>query len=230
MQQNTVHRTQAYSRQLVKTLSVMTAVSLTSLASRPVLAAVPGFTEDFLTDTGTFFSGATIVHEPGGGVGGAGDGYLSISRSIPENLGVASSGPEFTGNLTADGVTGFSFWLNDIGADDPLELHVGVGNSFGNFWLYTAGFSPPNHQWAQYTVDFSGPSDWVLIRGSGTFEQALSVSDRILIRHDLAPFGWFPDEMVGDFGLDRVTVLPEPGVIALLAFGGVWAIARRRSR
>lgn len=191
-------------------------------------AATPGFTEDFITGTSSFFSGASIEHVPSGGVGGVGDGYITVTRTKPDHLGAASSGPEFIGNLTADGVTGYSFWLSDVGVDDDLEIHLGVGNSFGNFWLYTAGFAAPENGWGQFSVDFSDPADWVLIRGSGTFAQALATTDRIVIRHDLSPYSWFPDSVAGDLGIDRVTVLPEPGTVALLAIGAVAVVSRRQ--
>jgi hypothetical protein len=211
-----------------RTLSAILALGTVAGLAAPTWAAQPGFTEDFTSGISTFFSGAAIVHEPSGGVGGVSDGYITVSRTKADHLGVASSGPEFIGNLTADGVTGFSFWLNDVGADDDLEIHLGVGNSFGNFWLYTAGFSPPENDWGFFTVDFSDPSDWVLIRGSGTFADALTVTDRIVIRHDLSPFGWFPDSVAGDVGIDRVTVLPEPATAALLLIVGSMALRRRR--
>lgn len=209
----------------VRTLS---AALLLTLISAPVWAAVPGYTEDFSSGLGSFFSGSTTVHEPSGGVGGASDGYVSVSRPFPANLGIATAGAEFTGDLVADGVTGFSFWLNDLAADDPLQIHVGLGDDFGNFWLHAMGFSPPASGWVQYSVDFSTPADWVQIRGSGTFQQALQISNRLLFRHDLPPFVSNPDPLEGDFGIDRVTVLPEPTGALLLLVGSAIAARRRR--
>lgn len=220
-----------HSKAVTRTLWLFTVCAgwVLSAVSRPAWAAVPGFTEDFTVDSGSFLSQADVEHVASGGVGGAADGYITATRTKPDHLGMTGTGVEFTGNLVASGVTGFSFWLNDVGANDPLGIHVGVGRSFSNFWLYTPTIFPPENAWGQFSVDFSNPADWIQIRGSGTFQQALMTSDRLLIRHDQAPFEWFPDAIAGDFGLDRVTVLPEPGPMELLLVVGLLMLRRRPS-
>lgn len=191
--------------------------------------AVPGFVEDFNDGTtGTFFSQADLTPIPSGGVGGTGDGFLQISRDVPDFLGAATSSPNFTGDLLADGVTGFSFWLNDVGASQDFEIHVGVGQAQSNFWLSIDGFTPPENGWAEFSVDITDPSGWVQTQGAGTFEDAIAASNRLLFRHDLPPLIFFPDAIAGDLGLDRVTVLPEPGSLSLLIIGGAIALRSRR--
>ncbi len=154
-----------------------------------------------------------------GGVGGAPDPYISISRVLAGNLGASSFAPDLVGNLPADGVTGYSFWLRDTDADDDHEIHVGVGNSV-NFWLSMTGFAPPDGSWQQFSVDLTNPSQWVQIIGTKAFSNALATSDRLLFRHDVPPLVMAPNQVVGDFGLDRVQVLPVPaGVPAVSAPG-----------
>lgn len=203
-------------------------VILSSLCTASLaIAATPGYVQDFATNNGGFSSGIPTNWISSGGVGGASDGWLEVTTVGfgAGNLGVRTSGTEFTGNLTADGVTGFSFWLKDVGQDDPLEIHVGVGGAFLNFWQYTPAIVPTD-QWQEFSVDFN-PANWTRIIGSGTFADALTASDRLLFRHDLAPYSQQPDSIEADFGLDRVRVLPEPTTMILLLGG---AALLRRSR
>ncbi|MEP0847522.1 MAG: PEP-CTERM sorting domain-containing protein [Phycisphaerae bacterium] len=193
-------------------------------------AAQVGYVQDFNSGLGGFGgNSSSYVVVPSGGVGGAGDGFLEVTNTFPSNLGTRTTAAEFTGNLTADGVTGFSVWLKDTDNFDDLEIHVGVGASFLNFWLYTVPFYPTS-EWTEHFVDLSDTANWVQTIGSGTFADALANSDRLLIRHDLAPFMQDPDNKAGDFAIDRVTVLPEPSSLALLAVVGLLAGARHRRR
>ncbi|MCP4249042.1 MAG: PEP-CTERM sorting domain-containing protein [bacterium] len=205
--------------------AVLTVAIMTSVVA---YGAVPGFTEDFNSGMGGFGGGSTYALIPSGGVGGAADGYLEVSTTFVAKLGARSTANDLTGDLSGSGVTGFSFWLNDVGQDDPLEIHVGVGSAFTNFWISTAGFGPPENSWGQFSVDLTDESGWVQIIGSGTFASALQNSDRLLFRHDGEPLGQFPPSIQGDFGLDRITVLPEPASLALLALGGAVVVRRRR--
>jgi hypothetical protein len=182
---------------------------LAAFVVTPSLAATPGFVEDFATGTGGFgVLGSTVTHVTSGGVGGASDPHITISNSTSAFLGSFSTAPDLVGNLPADGVTGYSFWLRDTGADDDLEIHVGVGTAFSNFWLSIPGFVPPDGSWQQFTVDLTDPGQWVQIIGSGTFQAALAASDRLLFRHDVPPLTQFPEAVAADFGLDRIQVLP----------------------
>jgi hypothetical protein len=188
----------------------------------PALAATPGFEQDFSSDTGGFGNagGSAVTRVTSGGVGGAADAYLSVSNALVNFLGAFSTDPNLVGNLPADGVTGYSFWLRDTGANDDLELHVGVGTAFGNFWLSVPGFSPPDDSWQQFSVDLTDPSAWVQIIGTGTFEAALAASNRLLFRHDLPPLEQNPNAIAADFGLDRIQVLPAPAELPLVSAPG----------
>ena len=174
----------------------------------PALAAVPGFLQDFTASTGGYTGGSTVTRPLTDGVGGSSDPYIQISEAAPAQLGAFTTGANFIGNLTADGVTGYSFYLSDTGADDNHEIHVGVGQAQINFWQSIQGFNPPDGSWQKFSVDITDPSQWVQIIGTGSFEDALAASDRLLFRHDLPPFVQIPDSASGEFGLDRVRVLP----------------------
>jgi hypothetical protein len=224
----------------MKRSAILLSISSVFVAA-PVLAAVPGFLQDFAVNLGGFQGNATETRVLSNGVGGASDPYLEISSAIASNLGAFSNNPNFIGDLTASGVTGFSFYLSDTGANDNHEIHVGVGQAQINFWQSIQGFNPPDGSWQKFSVDITDESQWVQIIGTGTFADALAASDRLLFRHDLPPFVQIPDSASGEFGLDRVRVLPvAPSVpaassagqvaLALLVAGLAGALIHRRYR
>jgi hypothetical protein len=172
-------------------------------------AATPGFIEDFNGTITVFGGGSTRTIVSSGGAGGSSDGYLEIANAAPGHLGAHTTATEFTGDLTADGVTGFLFWLRDVGADDDLEIHVGIGVPTTNFWVNTQGFVPPDGSWQEFRVDITSSVGWVQTQGAGTFEAAKAASARLLFRHDVAPFEQLPDSVAGDFGIDQIVVLPS---------------------
>lgn len=219
-------------------IAALTGILLAVGSSVAVYAATVGFVADFNGgDDHGFFFGAAVTVQSSGGAGGVGDGYLEVSRTTAGNLGTASASVDLTGDLVTDGVVGYSFWLNDVGTDEALEIHVGIGQAFTNFWISADGFSPPENGWAQFTVDLTDSSQWIQTIGTGTFEDALANTDRLLFRHDLAPIIHPPDQIAGDFGLDRITVLPSIPTasswgltifVLLLLVAGTLMIAGRR--
>jgi hypothetical protein len=193
------------------------------------LAGTPGFVEDFNSGIGGWGGGSEVYELLLGGVDGAGDNYLRVGNdNFAAQLGTRNAGPDYSGDLLLDGITGFSFYLKDVGTDDSLEIHVGVGRSFDNFWISTAGFTPSETEWQQFSVDITDSSGWTQIIGSGTFADALIGVDRLLFRHDDAPLEQFPPTIQADFGIDHITVLPEPMTGLALLIGGAFALRRRR--
>jgi len=184
---------------------------MTLFAGTADAAPTVGFVEHFPgTSTGTWSNISTVLSNPGtGGVNGAGDGFLVITSASPTSLGAMSNGAEYAGDWTAAGINKVTLWLNDIGADDPLEIHFGIGDAregSGNFWQYNTGFIPPLHAWAQFTVDLSSSSAFTQIINTtgGTFAAALANVQRILVRHDLAPYVQNPNAQAGDYGVDEI--------------------------
>jgi hypothetical protein len=132
---------------------------------------------------------------------------------VVANLGSAGLGAEYVGNWTAAGVTQVRMWLNDVGADDALEIHLSIGDGnqgsgTRNFWQHDAGFIPPLNAWGEYVVNLtSGGAGWTRLLGTGTFPVALTVVDRLHIRHDLEPYLPIPsppNQIQGDVGVDHV--------------------------
>lgn len=177
-----------------------------ALAAASAAAPTLGFLETFPGTSVSSWGGGAVFSNPGsGGTGGTPDGYLLFStpNGLKHNLGVNSFGLEYNGNWVAAGITQVRLWLNDVGADDPLEMHFAIGNGL-NFWHYDVQFLPPLHQWAEFVVDLSSSANWTQIIGTGTFSAALQAVDRVHVRHDHAPYTQIPDALDGDVGLDHV--------------------------
>lgn len=187
-------------------LFVVVSIAIVASASA---GPVVGFKETFpaLAGTGSWGGGSAYANPGSGGVDG--DGYLRISTSLPAFLGGFSRGSEYAGDYVAAGVTKIKLSLNDVNGDEPIEVHVNIGYSTGltaNVWQYDIGFIPPAGAWQQFTVPLNGPTGWTHTIGTGTFTDAITNADRLLVRHDLAPFAQTPDALLGDFGLDDVTL------------------------
>jgi hypothetical protein len=182
---------------------------LAALAVASPAASDPtfGFVENFsVSGIGSWGGGSTLANPLTGGFGGVSDGYLKVSTATTANLGARSDGPEYTGNWTAAGINEVHLWLNDVGVDEPLEIHFLIGPA-SNFWSYNVGFAPPLHGWGEFVVPLNGPTGWTRTIGtSGTFADALTHVEQILIRHDRAPYIQQPDPLKGDFGIDRIVL------------------------
>lgn len=166
-------------------------------------------------NTGSFRAGGGMaLSNPGdGGVDGAGDGFLLLTSTFLGNFGAHSTDGEFLGNYTGDGVGGISFWLKDVGAADPLVIRLALGPGQSNLYQYHGAFEPTS-AWTRHYVNLSAinPEHWTQTHGGGTIEDALVNVGRVLLRHDLPPFLFFPDSVEGDMGVDGVRLHPPcPG-------------------
>jgi hypothetical protein len=147
-----------------------------------------------------------MISNPGtGGTGGAGDGFLRIARpdTLAGFLGAFNSGPDYSGDYFAAGVTRIVFWLNDVEEDQAFEMHLAIGNG-GNFWQYNTGFFPPEQSWGQFQVDLTDSLNFTQIIGTSSYTLALSTANRVLWRHDVAPYMFAPDSIAGQMGLDAI--------------------------
>lgn len=203
---------------------ILTGLVLAAGVVHPGLArAAPtlGFRESWHgIDVSGWGGGASTMNPGTGGLDGAGDGYLLFStpNNMMHKLGASSFDLPYVGDWVAAGITQVRLWLNDVGVDDPLEMHFAIGNGV-NFWQYNPGFLPPHSQWGMFTVNLSSSANWTRIIGTGTFTAALQGADRVLVRHDRAPYSQFPDDIDADVGLDDVLLTNgvagvEPGASA----------------
>lgn len=187
----------------------------------------PGFLEEFSgASLGGFTSIATLTNPGTGGYLGAGDGFLRIA-SAAGNLGANSSlSLDYAGNFQAAGVTEIRVYLNDVGTDQALEMHLGIGNQT-NMWQYNTGFLPPNGAWGEYVVPLNGPAGWTQIVGlANTFQNAIQNADRILIRHDLAPYTQSPNTITGDVGVDHIQLKGSATPVASTSWSRIKTLYR----
>lgn len=193
------------------------------------------FIDDFPgTDLNGWGGGGGNTYEnPGtGGVGGVDDGFLKISRDSEGRFATRSFEEPYARNYIADGVTSISLWLNNLGTDDGHVMHVALGNQFA-FYQYNEPFTPTD-EWTKFLVDLTDESNWTQTSlFPGTFEEALMNADRLLIRHDPAPFAPIgppgPDPTSGDIGIDRIALIPGPSAgAAMIAVAGALGLRRRR--
>lgn len=180
--------------------------SLTCLASPLRAAPTIGFVERFPGTSLAGWDGGAIESNPGtGGLFGAGDGFLVFRtpNGFQHNLGVRATTAPYTGDWLSAGITQVRLWLQDVGTDDPLEIHFSIGG-FTNLWQYDAAFLPPSGSWAEFVVDLTNSAGFTPVVGAGFFEDALMTVEVIHVRHDKAPFIQQPDPLDGDVGLDQV--------------------------
>jgi hypothetical protein len=141
-----------------------------------------------------------------GGAGGPGDGFLTVTNTtgIPNFFGARSFGPEYTGDWSAAGVQAVRVFLNDIGVADGFEIHFCIG-TLTDFWQYNPGFVPLSNLWSAFTADLTDSTAFTHIIATDGFGYAwaLEHATAVLLRHDHAPFAQFPDNTVGDLGIDR---------------------------
>lgn len=183
--------------------------------------------EDFtaVDELAGFGGGAEFYENPGeGGVGGDG-GYLLVrNASAQSNLATRNVGPTYTGDWT--GIDYVIFYINDVNVDgcnaaeNPFEIHVGIGAGPSNFWLSIEGFVAPCDAWLRCDVELV-ESKFHQIGTAGTFLEALQSSSRFVLRHDdtsacgdnpipcLDDVGANNDLIQGDLGIDRIILAED---------------------
>ncbi len=177
--------------------------------------AVPGLTEHFhgtsIGGWGGGAAGGATYDNPGvNGASGPNDGYLRVMQSVNAFFGAAEFDGTYAGNYLTNGVGGIVVHLNDIGAPNNFEMHLGLGEPFVNFWTYNGPLIPAHNGWSRHFVRIHplNPAHWSRVAGAGTLQDALANATTLLLRHDLPPFTQFPDPKSGDLGIDFIRLTP----------------------
>ncbi len=187
-------------------------------AGRVVADPVPGFVEEWTSGVASWAGGTPASNPATGGTLGAADGYLLLANTGPGPFGTRAMGAEYAGDWIAAGILSLRVSLQDVGADDPLEVHFSIGTPL-NLWQANLAMDPPVGSWQEYVIDLTSSGGFTQVRGTGTFEEALRGVDRIHFRHDLAPFSDTPEAIQADVGLDHL-VLSSVNVPALATTWG----------
>jgi hypothetical protein len=208
-------------------------------AAAGVSGATVPFTEDFSTGVSNWRDAAgqdaLAWFASGGRDRGA---YVSTTYLVPAPppaLGAilfraqdeyGSSGGAFEGNWIADGVSEFSFFIRH---DAPVALGVFARFAGPANFPGAAGvaFAPvPPGTWTQIVIPISPSSPNIFLEGV-TYEQVFSDIGHVQV--GVSPTA----ELAGltiTVDLDKVSIVPGPWAMALLAAAGLAPSGRRRRR
>lgn len=213
--------------------AVVAALALLSPAAAHAQIAF-GQIDDFEDGTVQDWQGSigNFSNQPNGGPAGAGDNYLEVigNGGFGSGSRVASfNEDQWSGNYAAAGVTAVRLDMANFGATD-LEMRILLPLAAGGDWTTTvAEVVPADGIWRSYTFSLTEAA-MTQVGGAGTFAQAISGVNRLLIRHETgAPSGiGGGTPIVGTLGLDNITAIPEPSTIALMSLAGLALLRHRR--
>lgn len=206
----------------------------------PASGLVVPFTEDFSAGNARWSTGNTNVAAGWSANGGVMDGaYITSAGTVLTtgfgaivfrgNASADASGDAFVGDWLAGGVSAFSAFVRHnapIALNLYARLDAGAGRAGSSI-----DFSVPADTWFQLNVPIvNSPSSFQSF-GAGSFNTVFNgiQNVQIAISTNQAP------AVIGQtysIGLDRVSVVPEPGSASLLASGAAlvaYFLFRRRT-
>jgi hypothetical protein len=213
------------SRHKLSVLLLSTALMLVCAPS--VGALIVPFTEEFSANASGWLTGASqspTWNATGGADGGA---YISTTATMtPTGFGAAlfrgnatsdASGDAFVGNWLSGGVTLFTAFLKH---DSPqaldlfVRLDAGAGAAASSVF-----FSVPSNQWFQMSVPIvNSPTSFQSFGAAGP-----SGFSTVFANIQNVQFFASPNSPAGTFrfDLDKVSTVPEPGTIGLVALSAI---------
>jgi len=209
-------------------------------AAVPTTALVVPFTEDFAAGNSNWTTGNTNIAAGWSATGGVLDGsYITSTGTVLTtgfgaivfrgNAAADASGDAFVGDWLAGGVSNFSAFVRH---DAPTALNfyarldAGAGRAGSSI-----DFSVPSGSWFQLNIPIVDAPTSFQSYGAGTFATVFNniQNVQIAVSTNQAP------AVIGqtyNFSLDRVSVVPEPGILGLLglATGFFVTLALRRRK
>ena len=215
---------------------------LVSISAATAHAATVPFTEDFTNDTAQWFAdsaGSTpLTFNAAGGPGDssfasrvfnfAGSAAMDTPVFFRGQNAFGSSGGAFTGDWIADGVTQFSAFVRHDAASD-LTFFTRFASPF-NFPALV-GLSqtavPPN-QWTEIVFQIN-PGAPFIAEGPSTFAGVFSNLGNLQIGALAGSQAGIDTDI--NLGIDRISIVPEPASLTLLALvaGAMGITARQRN-
>ncbi len=192
---------------------------------------VIGTTDDFQSGTVNDWYGGTITANVANGLGGAADRYLTVQTNgntagSGSHLAIHNSETRWNGDYTADGVTGISVDMRNLGST-TLNMRL-VVFGLGTRFTSTTGVSlAAGSGWQRITFPISQAS-LTRVLGSGTYTETIGSVNQIMFRHDDGSPSSGGSFINGVVGIDNITAIPAPGAAALLLGGAVIGTRRRR--
>lgn len=215
-------------------------ISAIALSAGIANAGVSSFTETFETGANGWLQGSFSA--PTYNATGAFDGSAYITSTADLNsagpFGLTifrgqddfdASGDAFVGDYLASGINRISFDFRHNAGQD-LGIALRVATSF-NFPAFAVELDAPvaSGEWVTLSFDLSFFNPLLTIEGAPTpeaFNEIMQSIGNIQVSAD-RPDG-LDTPLVVDFDLDNVSITPAPGSLALLGFGGIAAMRRRR--
>jgi hypothetical protein len=201
-------------------------------------AAVVPFAETFSADSANWGDSASapLSWSATGGVdNGFASGTFNFQAAqagddvviIRSSQSMGSSGGAFFGNWVTDGVTGFStFVRHDAGV--PLTFFVRFADPAGFPGAIAIIPLPvPSGEWTQINVPLPDPNPPLIFEGPFGYADIFDSIGRVQLGIDI------PQSLAGTnttvtFGLDNVSIVPEPAMLLLMSAGGLAVITRHR--
>lgn len=214
---------------------------LLAAMSAAVNAAIVPFTETFSASSANWTDSASAPLS-WSAVGGVDNGFASGTFNfqttqanqdlimLRSSSAMDSSGGAFFGDWITDDVTGFSAYVrHDAGL--PLTFFVRFADPM-NF-PGAVGIIPvpvPSGQWTQINVPLPNPTPALIFEGPFGYADVFDNVGRVQLGVRV-PQGLAGANTTVTFGLDNVSIVPEPATLLLLGAGGLAAVAgRRRAR
>jgi hypothetical protein len=226
---------------MMRLLSCSWAIALGVIAlqwTTPATAATVPFTETFSSNAAGWTDGssgngaATLVHSAAGGPGGS--AFVSNTSTIEAvSFGTRllfrahaannASGNAFVGDWLDAGVETLSVYFRHD-ASTSLDFYARIAGTGGAGASLATGFTVPANQWTLIEIPIIDSDPPFTSYGSSTFNGVFSNIQNI----QLGVYAPADFSEVVTFDLARVSIVPEPGSLALLAIAGAAVFARRR--
>ena len=204
-------------------------------------ALVVPFTEDFAASNDNWSTGNPAVSASWSSSGGeAGGSYIASTGTVLNtgfgaivfrgNASTDASGDAFVGNWITGGVSAFSAYIYH---DAPVALNfyarldAGAGRAGSS-----VDFSVPTATWFQLSVPITDAASSFQSYGAGTFATVFNgiqnVQIAISTNQQASVIG-----QTYNIGLDKVSIVPEPGTVSLLGLAAglaaCFSLRRRNS-